>query len=85
MIVAGTPPPLSLFACAEHFKGLFLTLSLLTNKYQSCIIFTSFNIRSMGMRKKGRNKEKAQWKLDKITRDKKKLKRIRKAAATKVM
>jgi len=39
----------------------------------------------MGMRKKGRNKMKAQWKLDKVTRDKKKLKRVRKAAATKVM
>ncbi len=37
------------------------------------------------MRKKGRNKMKAQWKLDKITRDKKKLKRIRKAAKAKVM
>ncbi len=39
----------------------------------------------MGMRKKGRDKEKAQWKKDKITRDKKKLKRVRKAAAAKVM
>ncbi len=39
----------------------------------------------MGMRKKGRNKEKAQWKLDKIKRDKKKLKRVRKAAEAKVM
>lgn len=39
----------------------------------------------MGMRKKGRDKEKAQWKVDKVTRDKKKLKRIRKAAETKVM
>jgi len=37
------------------------------------------------MRKKGRDKEKAQWKLDKVTRDKKKLKRVRKAAAAKVM
>ncbi len=39
----------------------------------------------MGMRKKGRDKEKAQWKKDKITRDKKKLKRVRKAAAAKVL
>lgn len=35
----------------------------------------------MGMRKKMRNKMKAQWKVDKVTRDKKKLKRVRKAAA----
>ncbi len=39
----------------------------------------------MGMRKKGRDKEKAQWKKDKITRDKKKLKRVRKAAEAKVL
>lgn len=34
------------------------------------------------MRKKMRNKMKAQWKVDKVTRDKKKLKRAKKAAAT---
>lgn len=39
----------------------------------------------MGMRKHSRNLMKAQWKLDKIKRDKKKLKRIKKAAAAKVM
>jgi hypothetical protein len=39
----------------------------------------------MGMRKQSRNLMKAQWKLDKIKRDKKKLKRIKKAAAAKVM
>jgi hypothetical protein len=35
----------------------------------------------MGMRKKARNAMKAQWKVDKIKRDKNKLKRIKKAAA----
>jgi hypothetical protein len=35
----------------------------------------------MGMRKKIRTAMKAQWKKDKVTRDKKKLKRIAKATA----
>ena len=35
---------------------------------------------SMGMRKKGRNAMKARWKVEKIGRDKKKLKRAKKAA-----
>ncbi len=80
--MAGTPPPLSLMPAPNTLRVFFC---LLTSLKKSCIIFTSFNKPSMGMRKKGRNKEKAQWKLDKITRDKKKLKRIKKAAAAKVM
>jgi hypothetical protein len=38
----------------------------------------------MGMRKRQRNLMKKQWKKDKITRDKKKLKRVRTAAAKKL-
>ncbi|OGH66318.1 MAG: hypothetical protein A3B90_01315 [Candidatus Magasanikbacteria bacterium RIFCSPHIGHO2_02_FULL_41_13] len=91
--VAGTPPPLSLMPAPNTLRVFFLFLESnpathrvnLTCISKSCIIFTSFNTLNMGMRKKGRNKEKAQWKKDKITRDKKKLKRVRKAAAAKVM
>jgi hypothetical protein len=37
----------------------------------------------MGMRKKMRNKMKADWKVAKVTRDKNKLKRLKKAEAAK--
>jgi hypothetical protein len=80
--VAGAPPPLPLMPAPNTSRVFFC---LLTASKKSCIIFTSFNILNMGMRKKGRDKEKAQWKKDKITRDKKKLKRVRKAAAAKVL
>ncbi len=80
--VAGAPPPLPLMPAPNTSRVFFC---LLTASKKSCIIFTSFNILNMGMRKKGRDKEKAQWKKDKITRDKKKLKRIRKAAEAKVL
>ncbi len=63
----------------------FLIGKILTKSYKKRIIqvtyITLYYFRNMGMRKKMRNKMKAQWKLDKIKRDKKKLKRVRKVAA----
>ena len=87
--MAGVPPP-SLPCRVRHTENLLVyaghidktTQNPYTTVHLYHILF-SLSIH-MGMRKKMRNKMKQEWKEQKLTRDKKKLKRIRKAAATAV-
>lgn len=67
------------------YEQLALYHSLDTHRkilYYICTLSAlNFKLNCMGMRKKSRNAMKAQWKIDKVKRDKNKLKRVKKAAA----
>lgn len=66
-----------------HRPRIFCVYPLLTEVFILDILSPYLTPYPMGMRKKMRNKMKADWKVAKVTRDKNKLKRLKKAEAAK--